>query len=273
MKNDNYIWNDEPYPYLIIDNFLPTEEYRQLSIELDETEKQIRKSFRTPLERKTIYSNISLKENARRFVSLMSSDEIKSMITEKINCSQIISLGELHNNEGISPFHVTHNDGYLGSHIDHSCVKKGFYRHIANTIFYASSAWDESWGGNTILFSKNGFFQKELISPIPNRLIVFIHTANSFHGVSKYKSHLNIERRSFYHDYYIPESDIDNVISYLNTRKSKRLTHTFHTTTFIPFFPFGINKFSIFEIFNIKNIIYFPPYLIYLFNCLFRTRY
>ena len=83
---------------------------------------------------------------------------------------------------------VTGANGFLGSHVDHSSIKEGKFCHIANTIFYASNKWEKDWGGNTILFSRNGFSQEVKIEPIPNRLIFFIHTANSFHGVSRYYS-------------------------------------------------------------------------------------
>ena len=67
-------------------------------------------------------------------------------------------------------------------------------------------------GGETIFFSKNGIIQKSKIEPIPNRLILFAHSAHSFHGVNVFNSNGASERRTFYHDYYIDEKDIEEAM-------------------------------------------------------------
>jgi len=264
--NFMYKWESYPYPYCVIDNFLSTNEFNRLQIELNSSSNTLQTSFKTPLEEKSIYKDKTLKKEAKNIMKIMGSNEIKNLISTQINSSEIISFSETENFSGYSPFHITKNRGCLGSHVDHSFISNGKFRHIANTIFYASEVWEKDWGGQTILFSRNGFNQKVRIEPIPNRLIIFIHTANSFHGVSLYKSNCDIERRTFYHDYYVPESEIDKVMHTLNKNRIEKLIHSSHGTTFIPFIPYGLKNVNFKKLLSVKNFRYFPPYFIYLLN-------
>jgi len=270
--NMNVKWNADPFPYLVIDNFLEKEQFDALSLELDQTHNLLQSNFQTPLESKSIYKDTLSKEASHNLVQLMGSDKIKNIIARETGNSEIISMADNEAFSGYSPYHITNNNGFLGTHVDHSFVDEGRLRHMANTIFYASSKWKKNWGGQTIFYSKNGFTQEILIDPLPNRLVFFIHTANSFHGVSNYISDEAIERRTFYHDYYVSESNIKNVMDNINKNRPSKLQHFFHGTTFIPFIPFGITNLDFKKIFNSKNIKYIPVYLAYLSNRFLGTR-
>ena len=263
-------WSNYPFPYAVIDNYLPTNTFNNLINELDHTDNLIQEKFNTNLENKTIFKDIFSKQNVKEIIQIMGSEEIKSVISKKINSKKIFSMRDIDNYAGYSPYHVTENSGCLGSHVDHSYIKKEEFQHIANTIFFASTKWEKGWGGETIFFSNNGFIQKVKIAPIPNRLIIFIHTANSFHGVSSYFSKSNIERRTFYHDYYVRKNEIKKVMSFINSNRKKKLKHSFHETTFIPFFPFGLNSITLKKIIRLENFKYLITYIRYLKNTIFR---
>ena len=264
-------WNNYPFPYVVIDNFLPKNKYDELIIELDNTNNLIQEKFNTHLENKTIFKDIFSKRNVKEIIQIMGSEEIKSLISEKINSNNIFSMKDIDRYAGYSPYHITENFGCLGSHVDHSYIKKEEFQHIANTIYFASTRWEKDWGGETIFFSNNGFFQKIKIEPIPNRLIIFVHTANSFHGVSTYYSKSNVERRTFYHDYYVRKNEINKVMSFINKNRKKNLKHSFHETTFIPFFPFGLNSINLKKIIQMENFKYLKTYIRYLKNSIFRV--
>ena len=110
----------------------------------------------------------------------------------------------------------------------------------------------ERLGGETILYSENGLIPKIKIDPVPNRLIIFIHSANSFHGVKTYKPLENIYRKTFYHDYYIDKNHKTKFVASLNKDRQKKLIFSKNGTTFIPFFPNGIKEISIKKIFYYK---------------------
>jgi len=266
MHNINWIY--KPFPYIVIDNYLSDKEFNDLNKELDNTKNELQFSFRTALEVKSIYKDTAMKENVNNLVMRMSSDYIKQIFHQIIGGLDIVSMREVKDYSGLSPYHVTQNNGYLGSHIDHSSIEAGSYKHIANSIFYASKSWEKHWGGETILFSKNGFFQKVKIDPIPNRLILFIHTANSFHGVDRYYSNKRIERRTFYHDYYVEQKDLNIFLNNLKTKTKFKFLHIEHDTTFVPFFPFGLNRFKLKYFFRISNFKYLKNYINYFLRLL-----
>ena len=259
-------WSIEPYPHAVIDDFLPIDLFKSLNNELNKTNNLLQRKFKTPLENKSIYKNTFCKKIAQELIKTMGSNELKEIISQQIGDVELLSMGDKIGFAGYSPYHVTNNNGYLGSHVDHSYIENGNFRHVANTIFYASNKWEKGWGGETILFSRNGLRKKVLIEPVPNRLVIFIHTANSFHGVQKYMSTDKTERRTFYHDYYVKERNIKIVMDNLNINRKSKLTHSFHGTTFIPLCPFGLEQLKFKTIFNPKNIKYMPTYIIYLTN-------
>ena len=232
-------WHSTPFPHAIIDNFLDQDEFNSLTKELDGQNTTILRDYITSAERKTIYNDHKMGEHALALIRTMGGDIVKKAIQNELNCD-ITSLGETFDYSGYSPYHITRDLGYLGSHVDHSSVRSEKLRHVANSIFYASSSWEEDWGGETIFFSKNGLRPVKKIKPIPNRLVLFLHSANSFHGVEVFNSNGVQERRTFYHDYYVNEANINTAMDFLNQRHNLKLKHAYHSTTFVPYFPFGL---------------------------------
>ena len=192
------------------------------------------KTFNTSLEDKELYGLKSLGIQSEKLVTAMGSSKIKSLIKDFFNFPlDIISLGDTDDFSGYSPYHVTKAGGCLGSHLDHSYVGSNLI-HIANTIFYASSDWQNDWGGETVFYSSHGFKQCEYVQPIPNRLVLFIHTSESFHGVNPYNGPSEINREIFYHDYYISNSSLNQFNHSYSNKMHKNPLLLRHGTTFFP---------------------------------------
>ena len=264
-------WELNPFPYAIVDNYLDKDQFSELVKELESIKPELQTKFSSALEEKNIYKNLSLKKNGKNLVEKVGSREIKDIISSFSGGLPILSLGETDNFSGYSTFHLTKSKGMLGSHVDHSDIQNGKYFHIANTIFYASSKWQRGWGGETILFSHSGFIPEVIIEPLPNRLIIFIHSSNSFHGVKAYNPIDKTSRKTFYHDYYIHKKNKFDFIKFVNKNRNKKLIFSRHGTTFIPFFPNGIKDISIKKLFSITNFKYIPAYFVYLINKKFKT--
>ena len=266
-------WELNPFPYAIVDNYLDKDHFKELIKELDTIKPELQSKFSSALEEKNIYKYMSLKKNSKNLVDKVGSKEIKDIISSFSGGLQILSLGETENFSGYSTFHLTKSKGMLGSHVDHSDIENGKYFHIANTIFYASSKWEKGWGGETILYSNSGLIPKVIIEPLPNRLIIFIHSANSFHGVKEYTPIDKTYRKTFYHDYYIHKNSKTKFIEFVNKNRNKKLIFSKHGTTFIPFFPNGIQDISIRKLFSLTNFKYIHAYFIYLINKKFKTNF
>lgn len=261
-------WYLDPFPHAIVDNFLPSSTFDLLKQSLhDLSDIETKKKFSTPIERKTIFTNHNIGAPSLDLIELLGSNAVKKMFQSAFGPEiNILSMGETENYSGLSPFHVTEKGGYLGSHVDHSSVNNHSQRHICNSIFYASDEWEDGWGGETLLFSKNGLRVMKKVAPHPNRLLLFIHTASSFHGVSPYEPTRSMPRKTFYHDYYCNEVDITKAMKELNKRLGCNLTHAHHDTIFIPFFPQGIRLNSWGNVFSKRHFSYAARYLVYLLN-------
>ena len=267
-------WVLDPFPHAVIDNYLKKDDFNSLLKELDKSEPKILSKFSSALENKQIFNNENLNKNAKRLIERLGSNEIKDIISSFVGNLNILSLSETDNFSGYSTFHITKYNGLLGSHVDHSDIQDGEYIHIANAIFYASAKWEKNWGGETIFYSRNGFYPKVSIDPVPNRLIIFIHTSNSFHGVNSYlPGDKKVHRKTFYHDYYIKNIDQLKFLKKINFDRQKKLKFFKHGTTFIPFFPNGINNYLIKKTISLTNFKYLSSYLVYILNRNLGTRF
>ena len=241
------IVHTDPYPHIIIDNFLSAEVFNDLKASIKSHNSSfVRRAVSTQLEEKTVHAGSSLDPATLDLLDILSTNNTLQRVSllSGVNSNFIHSLADIPGYAGYSPYHLTKDKGFLASHVDHSHVlHNGIpYIHIANAIFYLSDRWEEGWGGETLLFSSTGLSIKKSIQPIPNRLILFLHCATSFHGVARYNSSSNVARETIYNDYYIPANLF---AQYQDCLKShcKGLPYTNHCTTSVPIIQFGYRHF------------------------------
>ena len=266
IDNSQIEWFTDPFPYIIIDNFLPLDLFLEISKKLTKIDdiKDLKKTFKSHVElNKKVFGDKDLDENLRLPIKAMGSHAIKEIFEKYLNIKKMISLGDWSDYGGYFPLHSMKLDGLLGAHVDHSHSKNELL-HMANSIFYASSKWEESWGGETLLCNSNGFKIIKKIIPKPNRLILFVHSSSSFHGVNKINCPINVNRNTYYMDYYIKDEQMLNMVETLKTKTGKDFNFSFHSTTFIPFFPFGFKSFEINTLFKPSTYRYLLKYIRYL---------
>ena len=260
-------WILDPFPHVVIDNFLLQEVFDRITNDIRVSPKSevIQRQFDTYIEsKKKIYYDHDLSNTAAIPIGVLESNLIKGLISEFLNDSDVTSMSEQYLYGGYSPYHEMESGGILGSHVDHSFSKDNKYLHVGNAIFYASNLWQPDWGGETIFFSRNGIKPIKLIEFKPNRLILFIHSSNSFHGVNYISSPPEQKRKTYYLDFYsLPEKN-RSIERTLKSKGCHGLRYTHHSTTFLPFFPIGLKSFRITHLFRIKeNIVYAFYYIIY----------
>lgn len=245
LNDKNIEWLFDPFPHAVIDNFLPDELFKKISqIKVNQI-KDIRRNNYTSLELNKKEFGINGIEGIFRIpVDIMGFGEGKNLFSKVIDPEKIITLATHEEFGGYYPFHCSTRGGLLGSHIDHSNIDKNL--HFANSIFYSHPIWEKEWGGETILFNSNGFVPIKFINPKPNRLVLFIHTNTSFHGVNKIKCPLNTNRQTYYMDYYLNKKHILELNIKLKKLGFKsKINFSHHKTTFIPFFPLGLKSFNL----------------------------
>ena len=263
LSSKKVTWKSHPFPHAIIDNFFPEDIFKQISSFSAENITDLKRTFTSDLElNKKVFGIEGTSDVFRKPISLMGKDEGKKLFKDLMNSEKIITLADHNNFAGYYPFHSSANGGLLGSHIDHSNLGRNF--HFANSIFFSHPKWKKEWGGETILFNSSGFKPVSYVEPKPNRMVLFIHSNESFHGVKLISCPKDITRNSYYMDYYIQPEDIENLNKNLRKINLKRsLIFTYHRTTFLPLFPEGIHSFKISNLFRKTTLSYLINYVIY----------
>jgi hypothetical protein len=266
INNLKIDWIAEPFPHAVVDNFLPSEIFYKITDGLNNLKnpEDIKKKFSTYIEaNKEVYGDKDLNEILKLPINILGGIEIKRKIETFFSIDQISSLTDELNYGGYYPFHIMKKDGVLGSHVDHSHSSEGKL-HVANSIYYVSPKWEESWGGETLLLNSSGTKILKKILPKPNRMILFVHSAKSFHAVNKLSCPDTVRRSTYYMDYYTNDKNLNVVYNNI-----KNLTYSFHSTTFIPFFPLGLKSFKIWYFFKKSTYKYLIILFKYVFNRFF----
>lgn len=175
---------------------------------------------------------------------------------------KIISLLELDGFGGYAPLHQMHRGGFLGSHVDHTYACDGKLVHIGNSIYYAISRWDESWGGATVFFDRNGVDLLGRVMPVPNSMVVFSHDCESFHGVEKISCPQGVIRTTIYMDYYIHFEDLKDFCQIYRKKTNDKFLYSQYLTTFLPV-VFNDGKLEVNSILNKNFFGYLRNYLGY----------
>ena len=220
--------NAKPFPYLVLDNFFEKKFFYKITNELN-NKKLITKAdkFDTIVEKnKSINRNVHLPYSIKKILHRLSEPD---WVQNLKKLSGIIDLEpDKTDDQTISNFHEMSNGGFLGSHVDHSNHPKNASKHVLNIILYLSNDWESAYGGNTLLFNKYGKKVKEVIEYKPNRMIIFLHTPYSFHGVDELNPRKNKVRKTLYLDYY---SNLRNPYFHINLPFKNHFFR--HGTTFI----------------------------------------
>lgn len=221
----------------IIDDYLSVDGFEKLVSALDRLERdKAEAESETAIERaKAVFELKNLPPVITEFIQQFASDSSKDKIREITGWQgQLVSLLELQGFGGYAPYHTMKNGGFLGSHIDHTFIKDEELIKVANCIFYANRSWDSNWGGETVFFDRTGFFERDRVSPLPNRMLYFTHDVEGFHGVSDIDCPDSVVRRSFYMDFYVKADDLESFQKAFFMKTSQKYKHAPCLTTFIP---------------------------------------
>jgi hypothetical protein len=230
-KQIHQFWSAEPYPHLIIDNWMEPRLYADIVMRLRNINDKPSLSFSTNIEAgKTTYdSDSEIGRVLQPFVDSLVCAATMKELRELTGIKEITPLTEMNVNTNYKYFHQMQGGGVLGSHVDHSQIydKQGKIVdervHFLNAIFYADIPQFAS-GGSTALYRQMGWGQPvKRVSAIPNRLLLFLHSSNSFHGVVKLNSGWVYPRTTIYMDYYCKAADLPRRFSWWK-----------HRTTFVP---------------------------------------
>ena len=240
FKNNNdelisQFWNAKPFPHIYIDDFLDDDSFQILAKAAKEVDIKPAMTFNSEIQSgKDIFSNADSPKAIQAIVDVLSHPEFVQQLSILTKIENIRPLTEFKSDFlPFKYFHQMSDGGHLGSHVDHSTVGIDNV-HVLNCIFYITDKWESDWGGDSLFFSKFGFKEKARVSYKPNRLVIFLHTSQSFHGVSKLRGN-RYKRSTIYMDYNLDKNKLENVKNQAINNGSKFIPKFWaHQTTFIP---------------------------------------
>lgn len=211
--------NSQPFPYLVVDNFL-SDEYARVISGIFPSDNSINWNKHG--------SGANADAENFKGIKLQCSDEnqfpneIKQLMREFNSQGFLFFLKQLTGVEYIfgDPYYNgcgLHSTGKGGRLMIHADVNRYPYPSLAdqylNCIFYVSEKWDNSWGGNLELWDKDVKNCIKSIEPKFNRLVIFRTDRKAFHGHPLPIECPEVYRRnSLATYYYVPTISKDQLI-------------------------------------------------------------
>ncbi|MFZ3183303.1 MAG: 2OG-Fe(II) oxygenase [Pseudomonas sp.] len=173
---------NQPFPHIIIDDFLPTKVINKLLAEypldndkwidsqanaLDyQREKRHLKDF---IAMPRVYRELIAELSCSRFLRALSTI---SGIPALIPDSDLMGAG----------IHQSSRGGHLKVHADFTSHRRFGLARRLNFLLYLNPDWQDNWGGHLELWDKEMQGPPVLVAPKLNRCVIFTTTADSFHG-------------------------------------------------------------------------------------------
>ncbi len=201
INKSEYLEN-HPYPHIELDNLWDEEFIKSCAEDvLDFTKWQGEKKFYGSEKKR--YSN--------RYDDFP--NNIKKIIDEAYSIKFLNWLKKFTGEEIILPdpflvgggIHSTIRGGFLKVHSDFNWNKQLSLFRKLNILIYLNKNWNDEWGGQLELWSKNVKKCEKKISPLINKTVIFSTTDISYHGhPDPLNCPDNIQRNSIALYYYSP---------------------------------------------------------------------
>ena len=175
----------DPFPHVVVDNFLNEELARSISKEFPSLDSKDWYVYNNAIEDKKTTNNWEFfGPNTYRLMSYLNYPIF------------VQELQKLFNDEALYPdfglngggYHLHKTGGKLNVHLDYSIHPKINLERRVNIIIYLTEDWNDAWGGHISFWSHNEETQqpKEMIKKVApkfNRAVIFDTTCNSWHGL------------------------------------------------------------------------------------------
>ena len=191
----------EPFPHLVVDNFLPDAVARMA---LDHFPVR-------PLESDRVFE-MGYAGLHKRQILPEDCDAPARQLFHFFNSRPVLEFLEgLTSIQGLIPdpyftgggYHETTRGGKLGIHADFRINDQLHLQRRLNVIIYLNEGWNEAWGGALELWDRKMQAKQLEVAPLFNRCVIFNTDADSYHGHPEpLQSPQSVMRRSIALYYY-----------------------------------------------------------------------
>ena len=170
--------NNDPYPHICIDNFLPPKILDKVIEDLAGRQEAETNFARAQENRKTSYIPERLPNYTKNLFYALNSRPF------------ILFLEDMTGIEGLIPdpfffgagIHEVANGGHLDIHADFNLHSKMKLERRLNVLIYLNKDWREEWGGSFEIWDREMKSRVKSFVPLFNRMVTFSTTSDSFHG-------------------------------------------------------------------------------------------
>ena len=174
--HEQYVSND-PYPHIVIDDFLPIEVLRRIVAEF-------------PKRKPPRFDDAQSKLKTGYQMEAIESPFITNVLNA-LNSSQFLEfLEEMTGIKGLIPdphfagggLHETATGGHLSIHADFNMLRRLNLRRRMNLILFLNEGWKDEFGGHLELWSTDMKERRQAVAPMIGRAVVFNTEEDSYHG-------------------------------------------------------------------------------------------
>lgn len=170
----------EPYPHIVIDNFLPTEMAEQLLAHFPEDAKAHDKTYQKG------YGGT----HKRQILPYDCDAYMRDAFAFFNSAAMLQFLEGVTNIRGLLPdpyfsgggLHETSNGGLLGIHADFRVNESLQTLRRVNMLIYLNKDWQDVYGGKLELWDREMTAVVKSVAPVFNRCVIFNTDEDSFHG-------------------------------------------------------------------------------------------
>jgi Rps23 Pro-64 3,4-dihydroxylase Tpa1-like proline 4-hydroxylase len=178
-ENSEIYQTAEPFPHIVIDNFLPVEILREVLNNFPDPN-ALRWTKRADLEEiKLEFTKAEMLPDPIRSVLYFFNSPIILKFLEEMSGIENLLPDPYFVGGGL---HQIQPGGYLDVHADFNKYEKFDLDRRLNLLIYLNENWQEEYGGHLELWDKTMTSCVKRILPIFNRCVVFSTTSDSYHG-------------------------------------------------------------------------------------------
>jgi len=169
----------EPFPHVVIDNFLPDEVIADLIASFPGPEDAEWYTFNDPRQIKLALNDEAQMPRPIRHVLQQMNGQVAVEFLERLTGIEgLVPDPHLHG----GGLHQIRPGGVLKVHADFDMHPQLHLHRRLNAILYLNHEWDEAYGGALQLWNLDMTEAVRVVYPVANRLVVFATTDTSWHG-------------------------------------------------------------------------------------------
>ncbi len=171
--------NAQPFPHIVIDDFLPAEVLDEVLREYPEPSELDWIRFDKAKEKKLAFNEIAdMPPVIREVLGFLNSAPTLRFL-ERLTGIQGLLSDPYYVGGGL---HMIRGGGHLGVHVDFNKREGLDLDRRLNLLVYLNRDWREEWGGQLELWDAGMQHAVKRVAPLFNRCVVFSTTEESYHG-------------------------------------------------------------------------------------------